>query len=145
LMAHSPSSEQPMNANATIVKLMHEMQPAPKRGAATAETEPKVKVVGRGTMISAFPVTSLAVASIGTAALALTDYMQESFDNRTKVSVDRRLASFRFGTSLRPQGWQVPAARDAVTGDYRTQDGWIRLHANAPHHRAAALSVLEVS
>ena len=27
-------------------------------------------------------------------------------------------------------------------GDYATADGWIRLHTNAPHHRAAALSVL---
>ncbi|MFP3458891.1 CoA transferase, partial [Psychrobacter sp. SIMBA_152] len=27
-------------------------------------------------------------------------------------------------------------------GDYATKDGWIRLHTNAPHHRAAAESVL---
>jgi hypothetical protein len=31
-----------------------------------------------------------------------------------------------------------------VAGDYRTSDGWIRLHTNAPHHRAAALRVLGV-
>jgi crotonobetainyl-CoA:carnitine CoA-transferase CaiB-like acyl-CoA transferase len=36
----------------------------------------------------------------------------------------------------------MPAAWDAIAGDYRSGDGWIRLHTNAPHHRAAALSVL---
>lgn len=30
-----------------------------------------------------------------------------------------------------------------MAGDYRTVDGWIRLHTNAPHHRDAALSVLD--
>ena len=28
-------------------------------------------------------------------------------------------------------------------GDYRTRDGWIRLHTNAPHHRRAALAALD--
>lgn len=31
---------------------------------------------------------------------------------------------------------------DAIAGDYRCADGWIRLHTNAAHHRAAALKVL---
>jgi len=31
---------------------------------------------------------------------------------------------------------------DAVAGDYAAADGWIRLHTNAPHHRAIALDVL---
>lgn len=29
-----------------------------------------------------------------------------------------------------------------LRGDYRTIDGWIRLHTNAPHHRRVALSIL---
>lgn len=32
-----------------------------------------------------------------------------------------------------------------MTGDYATKDGWMRLHANAPHHRAAAQHVLGCS
>lgn len=36
----------------------------------------------------------------------------------------------------------MPAVWDAITGDYRTRDGWLRLHANAPHHRERALAVL---
>ncbi|NYT37642.1 acyl-CoA transferase [Allopusillimonas soli] len=101
------------------------------------------EVLGRGALPSAFAVTELATAAIGTAALALADYTRERFGVRLPaVAVDRRLASFWFGAALRPRGWQVPAVRDAVTGDYPTRDGWLRIHANAPHHRAAALAVL---
>jgi crotonobetainyl-CoA:carnitine CoA-transferase CaiB-like acyl-CoA transferase len=60
------------------------------------------------------------------------------------LEVDRRLASFWFSTSIRPVGWSVPPLWDAVAGDYATRDGWIRLHTNAPHHRAAAEHVLGV-
>src|SRR3546814_6274302 len=35
--------------------------------------------------------------------------------------------------------------RSPITGDYAAKDGWIRLHANAPHHRAAALAVLDTA
>lgn len=58
------------------------------------------------------------------------------------VTVDRRLASFWFAYSLRPIGWKPPSAEDFVMGDYETSDGWIRLHTNAPHHRAAAVRAL---
>jgi hypothetical protein len=58
------------------------------------------------------------------------------------VAVDFRLASLWFGWSIKPVGWELPAAWDAIGGDYRASNGWIKLHTNAPHHRAAALSVL---
>ena len=61
-----------------------------------------------------------------------------------RATVDRRLASFWVGASLRPHGWKLPPAWDPVAGDYRTNDGWIRLHTNAPQHRRAALAVLDV-
>jgi crotonobetainyl-CoA:carnitine CoA-transferase CaiB-like acyl-CoA transferase len=38
----------------------------------------------------------------------------------------------------------MPEAWDPIAGDYPTNDGWIRLHTNAPHHRDAALAVLGV-
>src|SRR5690606_10514480 len=98
---------------------------------------------GRGSLPSAYPVTEFAAASIGTAALALVRYMEVRFGTQAAVSVDRRLASMWFATSLRPQGWPLPSVRDPVTGDYAAADGWIRLHANAPQHRAAALAVLD--
>ncbi len=61
------------------------------------------------------------------------------------VNVDRRLASFWFAYSLRPSGWTPPSAEDFVVGDYQTADGWIRLHTNASHHRAAALRALKLA
>ena len=60
------------------------------------------------------------------------------------MAVDRELASAWFRSSLRPLGWELPPAWDAVAGDYATSDGWIRLHTNAAHHRAAAMAVLGV-
>ena len=58
--------------------------------------------------------------------------------------VERRLSSLWFGWSLRPEGWERPSIWDPIAGDYPAADGWIRLHTNAPHHRAAALTVLGV-
>jgi crotonobetainyl-CoA:carnitine CoA-transferase CaiB-like acyl-CoA transferase len=58
--------------------------------------------------------------------------------------VDGRLTSLWFGWSIRPLGWDLPTPWDPIAGDYRTADGWIRLHTNAPRHRKAALSVLGV-
>ncbi|WP_068309302.1 CoA transferase [Kordiimonas lacus] len=34
---------------------------------------------------------------------------------------------------------------NAIAGDYRTSDGWIKLHTNLPHHRTAACGVLGVA
>lgn len=44
---------------------------------------------------------------------------------------------------MRPLGWSVPPPWDPIAGDYAAADGWIRLHTNAPHHRDAALAVLQ--
>ncbi|MFJ2322584.1 CoA transferase [Pseudomonas sp. NPDC087817] len=95
-----------------------------------------------GALPSAFAVTELACASIAAAGQAISELLNQQTGRLPKVEVDRRLASFWFATSIRPIGWQLPPLWDPVAGDYATQDGWIRLHTNAPHHRAAAESVL---
>lgn len=101
-----------------------------------------VTVVGEGALPSYFAVTELATASVGAAALALRQLMVAQGTAPAQVTVDRRLASMWFSWSLHPVGWERPPLWDAVAGDYATADGWIRLHTNAPHHRAAALAVL---
>ena len=103
-----------------------------------------LEVVGEGALPSVFPVSDLAAAAVGAAGLAAAELIASRHGQRPKVRVDRRLASFWFGMSVRPQGWQMPPAWDPIAGDYATADGWIRLHTNAPHHRTAALSVLDV-
>jgi hypothetical protein len=95
-----------------------------------------------GALPSAFAVTDLAAASLGAAGQAVAQLIAQQTGRLPNVSVDRRLASFWFSSSLRPQGWQVPPLWDPVAGDYASADGWIRLHTNAPHHRAAAERVL---
>jgi crotonobetainyl-CoA:carnitine CoA-transferase CaiB-like acyl-CoA transferase len=130
-----------MNDIAVIDAFLHAMHPPSPSGAADDCIVPAV--LASGSLPSAFPVTALAVASIGAAGQALAGYMATGFGQRPAVAVDRRLASFWFETTLRPVHWAVPDVRDPITGDYACRDGWIRLHANAPHHRAAALSVLK--
>lgn len=94
---------------------------------------------------SRFRVGELAVASVAVAALAAA----ELWSARTgrplpRVVIDRRLACaiFRAERLLTPQGWKLPSLWDPISGDYRAADGWIRLHTNYPHHRAAAIKVL---
>ena len=106
------------------------------------EWAPRVEVVGDGDLPSVFAVTDLAGAAVGAACLAVAELVATRHRAAPRAWVDRRLASFWFGASIRPQGWTLPAAWDAVAGDYQAADGWIRLHTNAPHHRAAALAVL---
>ncbi|WLI05476.1 CoA transferase [Pseudomonas sp. FP597] len=95
-----------------------------------------------GALPSTFAVTELAGASIGVAGQAVAELIRQQTGRLPSVSVDRRLASFWFSSSIRPVGWQVPPLWDPVAGDYASADGWIRLHTNAPHHRAAAERVL---
>ncbi|RKP46463.1 CoA transferase [Trinickia fusca] len=101
-----------------------------------------VSLTGSGELVSAFRVTDLATAALATAGTAVAELLLASTGQLPSVRVDRRMASLWFGTSLRPQGWAMPPQWDAVAGNYRARDRWIRLHTNAPHHRQAALAVL---
>jgi hypothetical protein len=89
-------------------------------------------------------VSDLASAAIGVAVLSLADYLRARGHSAKTVIVDRRLASAWFSMTIRPIGWSLPPVWDAIAGDYRCADGWIRLHTNAAHHREAALSILKV-
>ena len=90
---------------------------------------------------SCFPVSELAVASIGAAAVAVSELVG-LISAAPPVCVNYRTASLWFGWSIRPQGWEMPGPWDSIAGDYKARDGWIKLHTNTPHHRTAVLSVL---
>ncbi|MCZ2495819.1 acyl-CoA transferase [Xylophilus sp. Kf1] len=108
-----------------------------------------VSFTGTGALPSAFRVTDFAAACMAAAGLAIAELdallVGGSVGGIAPLSVDRRLASFWFGLSIRPVGWQLPPAWDSIAGDYRTRDGWLRLHTNAPHHRVAAERVLGIA
>ena len=100
-----------------------------------------VSLTGAGDLPSAFAVSDLAAASVAAAGLAAAELISAGA-SVPSVRVDRRLASFWFGTTFYPVGWSSPPPWDPIAGDYATEDGWIRLHTNAPHHRTAAVTVL---
>jgi crotonobetainyl-CoA:carnitine CoA-transferase CaiB-like acyl-CoA transferase len=99
------------------------------------EQTPGVEVMGSPTLDSRYAVSEFASAALATAGLAA---------DRGAVTVDQPLADAWFRQAVHPVGWQIPSPWDSLAGDYRTADGWIRLHTNAPHHRLAALLVLDV-
>jgi hypothetical protein len=108
----------------------------------TATPVEQITVLGTGELASAFPVTELATAAWGAAGLACAELFDRPGGDARQIRVDQRLASLWFGWTLRPLGWSLPAAWDALAGDYAAADGWIRLHTNAPHHRQAVEKVL---
>lgn len=97
---------------------------------------------GGGALPSAFATTDLAAASIAAAGLAVSEYSEANDAGAPALVVDRRLAFMWFSMSMRPIGWKTPPVWDPIAGDYRARDGWIELHTNAPHHRAAAVAAL---
>jgi hypothetical protein len=109
----------------------------------SAELPAAVGFTGSGDLPSVFPVSDLAAGVIAACGLAVAELIAAGGGTAPAVQVDRRLASFWFGTTLRPLGWEVPPPWDPIAGDYAAADGWIRLHTNAPHHREAALAVLQ--
>jgi CoA-transferase family III len=109
-----------------------------------ADALERLHTIGDGALPSVFAVSDLAAASVAAAGFAIADWIAARSGAKPRVSVDRRLASFWFGFSLRPHGWSPPPPWDPIAGDYATADGWIRLHTNAPHHRDAALKALGV-
>jgi CoA-transferase family III len=110
-----------------------------------AQTADQLAFTGSGGLASAFPVSDFASAAVATAALSIAELVGKVRASRPAVTVDRRLASIWFWASIRPIGWNLPAPWDPIAGNYQTRDGWIRLHTNAPHHRAAAERVLEAN
>lgn len=104
-----------------------------------------LNVSGVGTLASVYAVTDLAVASIASAGMAVAEFIAVHRNRVPFIQVDRRLASLWFARSLHPIGWKLPPPWDAMAGDYKASDNWIRLHTNAPHHRRAALHALGCS
>src|SRR5690349_3670217 len=84
---------------------------------------------------SVFDVTGLAAAASAVATLAVAELGAARAGRPGEVPdvvVDRRAAAaaFRNEAVFAPQGWELPPAWDPIAGDYRTADGWIRLHTN---------------
>jgi hypothetical protein len=103
-----------------------------------------VSVVTPARWASCYAVDQLANRSVAAVGDALAELMVATAlcSERPQITVDQRLTALWFKYSFRPSGWEMPALWDPLAGDYPTQDGWIRLHTNLPHHRDAALHAL---
>ncbi len=106
---------------------------------------PDYKTTGEGALPSRYAVTDLAVAAYGAVGQAMAGLLEAQGHEAPHVTVDRVLASRWYGQSIQPIGWEMPPLWDAVAGLYQCKTGWIRLHTNLPHHRKAALSVLNAA
>jgi crotonobetainyl-CoA:carnitine CoA-transferase CaiB-like acyl-CoA transferase len=87
-----------------------------------------------------YAVSDLAVSTFAAIGEALAFFM--SLKTPT-IKIDQRLASLWYAHSLFLASKKQISGWDNIAGDYPCADGWIRLHTNAPHHKKAALSVLQ--
>jgi crotonobetainyl-CoA:carnitine CoA-transferase CaiB-like acyl-CoA transferase len=116
-----------------------------------AEAAPAVRIGEAITLPSRLPTTDLATGSVAAAALsgALLAAARNSAAQRDPVAIAstvrvdplRVAASFRGDRLIRLDGQSFPSFAPP-SGFFRTRDGWLRTHANYPHHRARLLAAL---
>jgi crotonobetainyl-CoA:carnitine CoA-transferase CaiB-like acyl-CoA transferase len=102
-------------------------------------------VTGGPALSSPLRVDVAAAASVGAATAAIGAFWTARGGPQTTPSVDVRHASlaFRGERYLRVDAVAPPIWAD-LSGDYRAADGWVKLHANYPAHKAAVLRALRV-
>lgn len=71
---------------------------------------------GNGVLAAAFDVTGLAVSSMSAAAGAIARLVQHHGSTAPDLSIDSQLASFWFGASFKPVGWELPPVWDSIAG-----------------------------
>jgi hypothetical protein len=101
---------------------------------------PQLAVDGETALGGPLPVPGLAVGSVAAQLLAARDLTGSS----GRLTVDARHVgvAFRSERFARLDGQAVAMGFAPLSRFWRTADGWLRLHGNYPHHRAAALAVL---
>lgn len=90
---------------------------------------------------SSLPVQELARASVTACALAATEY---AAPGAGVVVDDGRVATAFASDRLVQVDGRTVGGFAPLSRFWRTSDGWVRTHANYPHHRAALLSSLGV-
>ncbi|GAA0281662.1 CoA transferase [Cryptosporangium japonicum] len=95
------------------------------------------------TLPSVLPVTDLAVASVAAAGLAAGELLAARGGGVRECVVDRRAVATAFTSErhLRLDGAEV-GGWAPLSGFFRTRDGWVRTHANYPHHEERLLTAL---
>ncbi|GAA4595330.1 CoA transferase [Planotetraspora phitsanulokensis] len=116
-------------------------------GEDTGVVLPEVRVTGDDPVFaSVFRVDVAAAASVGAVTAAVAAYWTRrggapAVDPDVSVDVRHAAAAFQSERHFRIDG-EKAVLWAPLSGDYRTADGWIRLHCNFDHHRDAALRAL---
>ncbi|OXM62290.1 CoA transferase, partial [Amycolatopsis vastitatis] len=86
-----------------------------------------------------YRVAAAAAASVAAATLAAGEMLKLREIEPGVVTADTRHAAAAFHSEqlLRVDGVGAGSAWAPLSGNYRTADGWVRLHANYPRHEAA--------
>ncbi|SFL61186.1 CoA transferase [Geodermatophilus ruber] len=105
----------------------------------TAAPAPAVEVTGATGLDGPLPVPDLAVGAVAAQLLAARRPVTDA-----AVAVDAAHVGLAFRSERHAQVAGRPAGPGfaPLSRFWRTADGWLRLHGNYPHHRAAALRVL---
>lgn len=94
---------------------------------------------------SRYRVTEAVTASVACAALALAEWAAADGRRRPDVAVDTRAAVTAAESERHLRVDAAPVWEWApLSGLCRARDGWVRLHANYEHHRAALCAVLGI-
>ena len=99
-----------------------------------------------GVLPSRLPVRELARATVGVCSLAAAELQaQRCGTPMPAVRVDEGAVATAFVSErhLRIDG-RVPISFAPLSGFWRAADGWVRTHANYPHHRARLLHALGI-
>ncbi|MFF9813031.1 CoA transferase [Streptomyces sp. NPDC014006] len=102
-------------------------------------------VVREGALTARLPVRELARACVGACALAAAELgaRRAGLPDVPAVRVDDGAVAAAFASErlLRVDG-RAPVSFAPLSRLWRTADGWVRTHANYPHHRARLLAAL---
>ncbi len=101
--------------------------------------EDAVEVTGPESVLpGTFRIEEVATTSIAAATLSAGELLRLRGIEPGRVSVDTRhaAASFHSESHIRVDGEPVPFSAP-LSGDYRANDGWVRLHCNYPRHVSA--------
>ncbi|MGX1703325.1 CoA transferase [Microbacterium sp. NPDC055357] len=113
-------------------------------GLTAAATDLVLPPTGAPSWPSSLPIAALAVDSVALASLALNLALAaRSGRDAAPVQVERVRVAASFGSDrlLRING-QAPSVWSPLSGFWMVEDGWVRTHANYPHHERALRSLL---
>jgi crotonobetainyl-CoA:carnitine CoA-transferase CaiB-like acyl-CoA transferase len=117
---------------------------APGNGAPGCSGQAMLELHGEGGLLSSpYPLGEIAVAAVGATLLAAAELAEARGGARPQPSLDRAHAALAFASErmLRAEH-ELPTGFAPLSRFAPTRDGYIRLHANYPHHRAALLRAL---